>query len=37
MGYRNKEGPDGFEDKPEDGNDHACQALESWVWLRVRR
>ncbi len=33
-GYRNKEGPDGFEDEPEDGNDHACQALESWVWLR---
>jgi len=36
-GYRNKEGPDGFEDKPEDGNDHACNALESWCWLRARR
>jgi hypothetical protein len=36
-GYRNKEGPDGFEDEPEDGNDHACNALESWVWLRARR
>ena len=36
-GYRNKEGADGFLDEPEDGNDHACQALESWVWLRGRR
>ena len=36
-GYRNKEGPDGFEDKPEDGNDHAANALESWIWLRARR
>ena len=33
-GYRNKEGPDGFLDQPEDGNDHACNALESWIWLR---
>ncbi len=36
-GYRNKEGPDGYEDVPDDGNDHACNALESWVWLRARR
>jgi hypothetical protein len=38
QGYRYPEGrrssPD---DKPEDGNDHAAQALESWVWLRMRR
>jgi hypothetical protein len=33
-GYRNKEGPDGFEDEPADGNDHAVQALEAWIWLR---
>jgi len=36
-GYRNKEGADGFEDVPEDGDDHACDALGSWVWLRARR
>ena len=36
-GYRNK--PDaggGYQDQAEDGNDHACEALEGWVWLRVR-
>jgi hypothetical protein len=36
-GYRNKEGPDGLEDQPADGDDHACQALESWIWLRGPR
>ena len=36
-GYRLKEGPDGYEDKPEDGNDHAANALEFWTWLRGRR
>jgi hypothetical protein len=36
-GYRNKEDPGGgYQDQPEDGNDHACEALEGWVWLRVR-
>ena len=36
-GYKNKENRDGsFEDDPADGNDHACQALENWVWLRGR-
>lgn len=38
QGYRYPEGkksnPD---DKPSDGNDHFCEALESWVWLRARR
>lgn len=38
QGYRYPEGrksnPD---DKPEDGSDHFCEALESWVWLRARR
>ncbi len=32
MGYRYPEGKHGLEDTPEDGNDHACQALETWVW-----
>ncbi len=37
-GYRNKPDPaGGFKDTPADGNDHACEALESWVWLRGRR
>lgn len=37
-GYRNKENPaGGFLDEPEDGNDHACDALTSWVWMRNRR
>lgn len=32
MGYRYPEGKRGLESSPEDGNDHACQALETWVW-----
>ncbi|MCB0072607.1 MAG: hypothetical protein KDE20_14155, partial [Caldilineaceae bacterium] len=24
------------DDRPADGNDHACNALESWVWMRAR-
>ncbi len=32
MGYRYPEGKRGLETDPEDGNDHACQALETWVW-----
>jgi hypothetical protein len=37
-GYRNKEDPaGGYQDEPQDGNDHACEALEGWVWLRARR
>ena len=32
MGYRYPEGRRGLETDPEDGNDHACQALETWVW-----
>jgi hypothetical protein len=37
-GYRNKEGADGkYLDVPEKQNDHACDALTSWVWLRARR
>jgi hypothetical protein len=36
-GYKYEEGRHGFDEKPADGNDHAAQALESWVWLRMRR
>lgn len=37
-GYRNKPNPaGGFLDEPEDGNDHACDALTSWVWMRMRK
>lgn len=33
-GYKYPEGKHGLEAEPEDGHDHACQALESWVWAR---
>jgi len=36
-GYKYPEGKHGLETKPADGNDHACNALESYVWLRCRR
>jgi len=35
-GYKNRETRDGFVDEPADGNDHAAQAVENWVWLRGR-
>lgn len=34
-GYKYPEGKHSVDDKPEDGKDHACNALESWVWLRM--
>jgi hypothetical protein len=38
QGYRYPEGkksnPD---DRPDDGNDHLVEALESWIWLRGRK
>lgn len=34
-GYKYPEGKHGLETAPQDGNDHACQALESYVWARV--
>jgi hypothetical protein len=34
-GYKYPEGKHSVDDKPEDGNDHACNALESWIWMRV--
>ena len=36
-GYKYPEGTKGVNEKPTDGNDHACDALSSWVWLRARR
>lgn len=36
-GYRYPEGKHGLEAAPADGNDHACNALESYVWLRMRK
>jgi hypothetical protein len=35
MGYKYPEGRHGLEEKPEEGNDHACDALTGWCWLRV--
>lgn len=32
-GYKYPEGKHGLETHPQDGNDHACNALESWVWM----
>lgn len=38
QGYRYPEGrKSGPDDMPEDGNDHAANALESFAWLRMRR
>lgn len=34
-GYKYPEGKHGLETAPRDGNDHFCQALESYVWARV--
>lgn len=31
-GYKYPEGKHGLETQPEDGNDHLCQALESYIW-----
>jgi hypothetical protein len=34
-GYKYPEGKHGLETFPQDGNDHACQALETYVWARI--
>lgn len=34
-GYKYPQGRHGLETEPADGNDHAVQALESWVWYRL--
>lgn len=36
-GYKYPEGKHGFDTHPADGNDHAAQALETYVWARVVR
>lgn len=36
-GWRYPEGKRGVNEHPADGNDHACDALTSWVWMRMRR
>lgn len=36
-GYKYPEGKRGLQIKPQDGHDHAANALESWIWLRARR
>lgn len=36
-GYRYPEGKHRPDDRPADGNDHACDALTSWCWMRMRR
>jgi hypothetical protein len=37
-GYKYPEGKKAtVDDMPEDGNDHACNALESWIFLRAQR
>lgn len=36
-GYKYPEGKHGLEAAPRDGNDHACQALETYVWARVAK
>jgi len=37
-GYKYPEGKKAsIDDMPEDGNDHACNALESWIFLRAQR
>lgn len=36
-GYKYPEGKNGLGTAPMDGNDHACQALESFVWARFGR
>jgi hypothetical protein len=33
QGYRYPDGKHGADDRPEDGNDHACEALEGLVWM----
>lgn len=36
-GYRYPEGAKRDNEKPADGNDHACDALRYWCWMRARR
>lgn len=36
-GYQYQEGRHSLTEKPADGNDHACDALRYWVYVRARR
>jgi hypothetical protein len=36
-GWHYPDGKSGVNEHPADGNDHACDALTSWVWMRMRR
>lgn len=36
MGYRYPTGKHGLESDPADGNDHACQSLETFVWWKAK-
>lgn len=36
-GWKYPEGKRSLNERPADGNDHACDALTSWIWLRVRK
>lgn len=36
-GYKYPEGKNKLDEHPADGNDHACEATENWVWLRLRK
>ena len=36
-GYKYPPGKHGEDDMPEDGNDHAANALESWCFMRAGR
>ena len=36
-GWVYPEGRRGVNEHPADGNDHACDALTAWVWMRMRR
>ena len=36
-GWKYPEDKRGVNEHPVDGNDHACDALTAWVWMRMRR
>lgn len=36
-GWRYPDGKNNINEKPLDGNDHACDALSAWCWMRARR
>jgi phage terminase large subunit len=36
-GWKYPEGKNSINERPEDGNDHAADALTGWIWLRAKR